>query len=138
MLTREGSSQMAYQLDPEIAAMYAAAAAQGIALPKAARDDWKTIRAGATTMLEKAIAATAPQTDVDIKIFSTRTRDNAEIELRWYRKKNSDSRAAVLYVHGGGMILGSARLYEPVVAEFASTTGVPFLSVDYRLAPEVK
>jgi acetyl esterase/lipase len=129
---------MAYKLDPEIAAMYEAAAAKGIALPKAARGDWRTIRSGATTMLEKAIAVTAPQPDVDIKIFSTKTKDNAEIELRWYQKKNAPTGPAVIYVHGGGMILGSARLYEPVVAEFASVSGVSFLSVDYRLAPEVR
>lgn len=35
------------------------------------------------------------------------------------------------------MISGSLELYDKVVAHYAQLTGVAFLSVDYRLAPEV-
>ena len=43
---------------------------------------------------------------------------------------------AVVYLHGGGMILASVDLYDRLVAGYVAETGVPMLSVDYRLAPE--
>jgi len=45
---------------------------------------------------------------------------------------------AVVYAHGGGMIAGNLDVYDAVVAEYVAATGVPFLSVDYRLAPEAQ
>ncbi|KAF5608157.1 lipase esterase, partial [Fusarium tjaetaba] len=43
---------------------------------------------------------------------------------------------AVIYAHGGGMILGGVATFDKVVAAYVAGTGVPFLAVDYRLAPE--
>jgi acetyl esterase/lipase len=74
---------------------------------------------------------------VAIEMFSVRAKDGAEIELRWYTKKNAPRGGpVVLYAHGGGMVAGSAKLFDPRVAGLVSESGVPFLSVDYRLAPE--
>ncbi|WP_439381400.1 alpha/beta hydrolase [Amycolatopsis lexingtonensis] len=42
----------------------------------------------------------------------------------------------VLYLHGGGFIAGSARAWRPFVAALSACTGLPVLSVDYRLVPE--
>lgn len=36
------------------------------------------------------------------------------------------------------MVAGSVQLYDELVSYYVSETGVPFLSVDYRLAPEAK
>jgi acetyl esterase/lipase len=44
--------------------------------------------------------------------------------------------SAVLYLHGGGMILGNIGLYDGVLARYVSNSGVPMLSVEYRYAPE--
>jgi acetyl esterase/lipase len=49
---------------------------------------------------------------------------------------SSDSRAAVLYLHGGGMILGSVPIFDGPVSRYVAHTGVPMVSIDYRLAPE--
>jgi acetyl esterase len=46
------------------------------------------------------------------------------------------SAAAMLYVHGGGMVLGSAHGYRTVAAMAAEALGITVVSVDYRLAPE--
>ncbi|MBE1496028.1 acetyl esterase/lipase [Amycolatopsis lexingtonensis] len=42
----------------------------------------------------------------------------------------------LLYLHGGGFIAGSARAWRPFVAALSACTGLPVLSVDYRLVPE--
>jgi len=48
----------------------------------------------------------------------------------------SNPGSAVLYAHGGGMILSNVGIYDGPVARYVSGTGVPFLSVEYRYAPE--
>jgi acetyl esterase/lipase len=44
--------------------------------------------------------------------------------------------AGLLWIHGGGLIAGSARYDDLACARMAADHGVPVLSVDYRLAPE--
>ncbi|KAL1890130.1 hypothetical protein Sste5346_008423 [Sporothrix stenoceras] len=62
----------------------------------------------------------------------------------WYAKQGAQisqdeatPTAAVIYIHGGGMILGSVANYDFLVERYASESGVPFLAVEYRLCPEV-
>jgi acetyl esterase/lipase len=43
---------------------------------------------------------------------------------------------AVLYLHGGGYIVGSAYGYRPLVGALVAATGVGALVPDFRLAPE--
>ena len=42
----------------------------------------------------------------------------------------------VVYLHGGGFILGGLDSHDDVCAEIAARSGLPLVSVDYRLAPE--
>ena len=42
----------------------------------------------------------------------------------------------VLYVHGGGYVIGTAELGDPFCARLAQHLGVVVAAVDYRLAPE--
>lgn len=44
--------------------------------------------------------------------------------------------AALLYLHGGGYIAGSARGYRGLAAEIGRAAGAATHSIDYRLAPE--
>jgi acetyl esterase/lipase len=46
------------------------------------------------------------------------------------------SAAGVLYVHGGGYVIGTAELGDPFCARLAQHLGVVVAAVDYRLAPE--
>ena len=75
-------------------------------------------------------------TDVSSHDFATRSADGTPVKLRWYEKAGGRKGPAVLYLHGGGMILGSVDTYDSVVRNYVSQSGVPMLSVDYRLAPE--
>jgi acetyl esterase/lipase len=128
---------MAYELDPEIATVLEAVLEQIADLPVVERGDWKTLRERGN-IGQAYLASLVPSSpDVQLTSFSTMTQDSTPIELRWYTKKNATPGSAVVYVHGGGMILGNLDLYDGVVSAYVTATGVPFLSVNYRLAPEV-
>jgi monoterpene epsilon-lactone hydrolase len=45
-------------------------------------------------------------------------------------------RAAILYVHGGAYVLGSAQAYRHFAGQVAARAGIPAFVPDYRLAPE--
>ncbi|KAK3725887.1 hypothetical protein LTR37_000035 [Vermiconidia calcicola] len=77
--------------------------------------------------------------DVESKDFTTKAEDGHEITLRWYTKKDQPlPGSAVCYAHGGGMIALTMANYDEIIKRYVTRTGVPFLSVDYRLAPEVQ
>lgn len=48
----------------------------------------------------------------------------------------ADARGAYLHLHGGGWVVGSARLQDALLEELAVTCRLAVVSVDYRLAPE--
>lgn len=43
---------------------------------------------------------------------------------------------AILYFHGGGFISGNCEIYRDLAARISAASGVPVLTVEYRLAPE--
>lgn len=45
-------------------------------------------------------------------------------------------RPAMLWIHGGGYVIGAAQQDDGICARFAERLGVVVVSVDYRLAPE--
>lgn len=44
--------------------------------------------------------------------------------------------ARLLYLHGGGYVVGSPRSHRSLIGRMAAAFGAPALAVDYRLAPE--
>ena len=58
------------------------------------------------------------------------------IPVRIYRPTSAATSAAVMYFHGGGMVLGSNHSFEPLARMLAAASDATVLSVDYRLAPE--
>ncbi|MDX8444579.1 alpha/beta hydrolase [Mesorhizobium captivum] len=58
------------------------------------------------------------------------------IPIRIYRNASPNRAATVLYVHGGGFMLGGLDSHDDVCAELCARTGYDVASVDYRLAPE--
>lgn len=48
----------------------------------------------------------------------------------------SERPRAVLYLHGGGYVVGSARMYRALAAHLARSTSAVVFNLDYRLAPE--
>lgn len=51
-------------------------------------------------------------------------------------KTAAPSDKAIIYFHGGGWIVGSPSTHADISGALATVTGLPVISVDYRLAPE--
>jgi acetyl esterase len=58
------------------------------------------------------------------------------IDVRVHRPAGDGRLPALVYLHGGGWILGSAMQTDVVCRRLADVTGSVVASVDYRLAPE--
>ena len=59
------------------------------------------------------------------------------VSLRVFGRKASEKGLpALLWIHGGGFVLGSAAQDDPVCQYFANQLGIVVASVEYRLAPE--
>jgi acetyl esterase/lipase len=54
----------------------------------------------------------------------------------WCRPTNAEEDVAILYLHGGAYILGSAKAYRNFVGQIAVRSGAAAFIPDYRLAPE--
>jgi len=48
----------------------------------------------------------------------------------------AETPVAVVYIHGGGFVVGGMESHDDVCAEIADATGLQVVAVDYRLAPE--
>ena len=128
---------MSYTLDRELAPAMAALAEHAAEAARPARDDWQAVRAAASTGLAYMASITPASSGVVTTSFATATSDGqGDIELRWYTTADAMPGPAVIYSHGGGMLAGSVDLYHEVVSRYVAESGVPFLSVELRLAPE--
>ena len=59
------------------------------------------------------------------------------LEIYWYDPRpGAENRPALLHIHGGGMVIGSAKSMQHGPAGIAAALGIPIASVEYRLAPE--
>lgn len=54
----------------------------------------------------------------------------------WLRAPSAQPGAYILYLHGGGYVLGSAQAFTGLVSQIAARVGVDAFVPDYRLAPE--
>jgi acetyl esterase/lipase len=54
----------------------------------------------------------------------------------WVRPAAAGGDRVVLYLHGGGYVLGSPGTHRNLVARVAAASGAHALALDYRLAPE--
>lgn len=52
------------------------------------------------------------------------------------RVYGAETPVAVIYIHGGGFVVGGLESHDDVCAEIADATGLQVVAVDYRLAPE--
>ena len=56
--------------------------------------------------------------------------------VRVYRP--ADARGVIVWIHGGGWIMGNLTSYDPLCRALANRTGAVVCSVDYRLAPDTQ
>ncbi len=58
------------------------------------------------------------------------------VRAEWTVTPNDDRDAALLYLHGGGYVIGSLDSHRHLAAEAGRAAGIAALALDYRLAPE--
>ncbi|MEV7045564.1 alpha/beta hydrolase [Amycolatopsis sp. NPDC051061] len=128
---------MTYAIDPELGAVLAGlAAGEGPVI-----DDWRSLRVagegGQGWYGQQVPAWPAGYPTVEAQTWQVGADEGAVLRARWVTRKGHSPGSAVVFAHGGGMVLGTIDLWDPLVAGYVAATGVPFLSVGYRLAPEV-
>jgi acetyl esterase/lipase len=75
-----------------------------------------------------------PKTPAGIKIEQVKTPGG--LKLRIYTPAGQRTRAALLYIHGGGMMIGSPAMDAALLANTAAELDIVIVSPEYRLAPE--
>jgi acetyl esterase/lipase len=94
------------------------------------------VRQGMTEMLRPDAPADDPAIRQDQR--EVEGDDGHQIALMLYQPTSGTAalRPAILHIHGGGFIIGSAEMSSAVNADMAKEMGAVVVSVDYRLAPE--
>jgi len=97
---------------------------------------WGSATGEPRAIYDTFISAT-PLTD-DVTLEAVERNDVRGWWVRPSRAKPGQTRpnAALLYIHGGGYVQGSAKAYRGFVSQIVSRTQVPALVIDYPLAPE--
>jgi len=112
-------------IDPEVAALLAA-----VPLPDFGRSglDAVALRQG----LEDVSAMIPVRTEV-AQVFDTEAEG---VPVRVHRPAAEELLPVVLFVHGGGFVVGSVRTHDGLARRIAVDAEAVVVSVDYRLAPE--
>jgi acetyl esterase len=64
------------------------------------------------------------------------THDDAHLRFRLYEPSQPMNEGLVIYIRGGGFVMGSLDTHHSVAAEIASKSQIKVMAVDFRLAPE--
>ncbi|KAH7407182.1 arylesterase/monooxygenase [Cadophora sp. MPI-SDFR-AT-0126] len=129
---------MSLQLDPEYRKTIEPLIAMISGAPRLAAHDITSRRAGFEAGMGALLGSIPAVDDVEQIHHKTIAKDGHSVSIYQFEKKATRSKPgpAILHCHGGGMILGSVKVFASMLKTLASKTGVPIFSVDYRLAPE--
>jgi len=64
--------------------------------------------------------------------------DAGGVPAEWVIAPGADSQRRVLYIHGGGFVMGSPKSHRTMTSKFSEVTGSAVLAIDYRLLPKFK
>lgn len=64
--------------------------------------------------------------------------DAGGVPAEWVIAPAADNTRRVLYIHGGGFIMGSPKSHRTITSKFSEISGCAVLAIDYRLLPEYK
>jgi acetyl esterase len=120
------------RLDPE---MRAAVAESARALG-GAEVDWQDLAAARRTYLTERGYWNADRPELAAVQNDTLSGPHGPIPIRLYRPSESGMLPVLVYLHGGGYVLGSLDTHDRVMRLLALKSGAAVLGVDYRLAPE--
>lgn len=131
---------MASPFDPEYAKAIEPLLPVLASRARAAVHDVQTRRAESKEVLAALVGQIPLSPDIEITVHQVKAQDGYQLIVHEYRNKTASSStptSAVVHAHGGGMIVADVETFKNVVAFQVEKTGVPFFSVNYRLAPEV-
>jgi acetyl esterase/lipase len=93
---------------------------------------WSTTKGDPRTVYDMFISSSAPVADgVTSEAVETPT-----VKGWWVRPAAAEHDGAIIYIHGGGYLAGSAKAYRALASQLATRTRRSVLVVDYPLAPE--
>lgn len=120
-------------LDPELREAVAGLVDEFVTL-----DDIAEARIASAKMMEAAKAQSPDVYRVDIEERVIPGSPGApDVAVRIYRPEGHDGPLpALLWIHGGGFVLGRAEYEDPTCSRFAAEVGCVTVAVEYRLAPE--
>ncbi|MFD8864246.1 alpha/beta hydrolase [Streptomyces sp. NPDC059590] len=131
---------MTVPMDTEIAAALSPIIAAAEAAPPLAPGDWQTRREVFGTAIAAQAAELHAPPGVRVTPCSATAGDGATIPLRLYQRQDAQGTSQraplAVYLHGGGMFLGSLDTHDTQCRIYTHLSGVALLSVGYRLAPE--
>ncbi|MBO8190134.1 alpha/beta hydrolase [Streptomyces oryzae] len=110
-------------MDPELEAFVPLFPRADLTDPVAARDSFA----------ELAAAVPAPET-ADMAVEDRTVPADPDVPVRIYRPRQA--RGALVWLHGGGFVMGNLDTEHPWAARIADGSGAVVISVGYRLAPE--
>lgn len=124
---------MALRIDPQVLDGLSRFASADAVTPPVG--DVATRRANSTELFQRLTDTRTPPPGIERTDYTATGHDGAEIGLAWFAGA-SPSGAAVVYLHGGGMILPMQPVYDVAMRAYAADSGASMLLVDYRVAPE--
>jgi len=95
-------------------------------------DFWSSATGAPRSIYDKFISASPMAEGTQVEELTT-----AEVHGWWVRPAQpAPAGRAILFIHGGGYVQGTAAAYRGFVSQIVSRTGIPALAIDYPLAPE--
>ncbi|WP_157220961.1 alpha/beta hydrolase fold domain-containing protein [Flavisphingomonas formosensis] len=95
-------------------------------------DFWATATGPSRDIYDRFIAACPMVDGITVEEITT-----DRVHGWWVRPADvSAERQAILLIHGGGYVQGTAKAYRGFVSQIVSRTNIPALAIDYPLAPE--
>jgi len=92
---------------------------------------WSTAKGDPRTVYDTFISATPFAEGVSSEQVET-----ASMRGWWLRPPVAEHDGAILYLHGGGYVAGSAKAYRGLASQLAGRTRRPAFVLEYPLAPE--
>lgn len=123
-------------MDPELEAFIALFPPADLTDPVAERKNFADLAAAVPAPDTSAMEIedrTVPSLDHPTAFEGERPR-SPDVAVRIYRPHRA--RGALVWLHGGGFVMGSLETEHPWAARIADLSGAVVISVDYRLAPE--
>jgi acetyl esterase/lipase len=97
-----------------------------------------TLRAVVLVIVAVASHHNVEAQDLAPKTYTYKTVRDLLIHADVYRTPDATIRPAILYIHGGALIMGNRSWLNPVQVQKYLDAGYAIISIDYRLAPQTK